>query len=228
MYCIKCGVKLQDGAAECPLCHTALVSPEESAKEDSYPDTLPPHDADSDLPAAVAMTALCVIAAAVVLAVCFRLYGQLRWGGYAVGGILLFYIVAILPRWFRHPRAEIFVPADHAAAALFVLFICARTGGRWFLRFALPVIAVSCLLLTALICLLKYVRRGRLFIFGGFFLLLGGYAMLIEFFEHITFGTQMFLWSLFPLAGFGAVGLFLLIAGMIRPLREALEKRFFF
>ena len=228
MYCVKCGVRLQDGAAECPLCHTAVRSPEDAAAEPSYPDSLPAHYSESDTPGAVAMTVLCAIAAAVVLVICFRLYGALRWGGYAVGGILLFYIIAILPRWFRRPRAEVFVPSDHAAAALYVLFICLRTGGRWFLSFALPLIVISCLLSTALICLLKYVRRGRLFIVGGFFLALGGFSMLIELFEHITFGTPMFLWSLYSLAGFGAVGLFLLIAGMIRPLRDALEKRFFF
>ena len=228
MYCVKCGVKLQDGAAECPLCHTAVRAPGDASAERSYPDSLPPHDRDSDLPAAVAMTVLCAIAAAVVLAVCFRLYGELRWGGYAVGGIALFYIIAVLPRWFRHPRAEVFVPSDHAAAALYALYVCLRTGGSWFLSFALPILAISCLLSTALICLLKYVRHGRLFIFGGFFLLLGACTMLIEFFEHIAFGTPMFLWSLFSLTGFGAVGLFLLVAAMIRPLREALEKRFFF
>ena len=228
MYCIKCGVKLQEGAAECPLCHTAVRSPENTAAEPSYPDSLPPQYSESDIRGAVALTVLCAIAAAVVLAVCFRVCGKLSWGGYAIGGIILFYVIAVLPRWFRHPRAEIFVPCGHAAAALYVLYICLRTGGHWFLDFALPVIAVSCLLFTALICLLKYVRRGRLFIVGGFFLALGCFSMLIEFFEHITFGTPMFLWSLFALAGCGAVGLFLLIAGMIRPMREALEKRFFF
>lgn len=228
MYCVKCGVRLQEGVSECPLCRTPVHIPDERPAQKNYPDSLPRHYDESGLPAAVAMTVVCAIAAAVVLAVCFKLYGQLRWGGYVVWGIALFYIVAVLPRWFRHPRGEIFVPCGHAAVALYVLYICLRTGGHWFLSFALPILAVSCLLTTALVCLLKYVRRGRLFIFGGFLLLLGGFTVLIEFFEHISFGLPMFRWSLFSLAGFGAMGLFLLIAGMIRPLRDTLEKRFFF
>ena len=61
-----------------------------------------------------------------------------------------------------------------------------------------------------------------------FFILFGGFTVLVEFFEHISFGTQMFLWSLFPLAGFGAAGLLLIIAGIIPPLRQAFAKRFFF
>lgn len=228
MYCVKCGVSLQEGAPECPLCHTPVRMPDDCPAEKTYPDSLPPQYRDSGLPGAVAMTVLCAIAVAVILVVCFRLYGKLRWGGYAVWGVLLFYVIAVLPRWFRHARAEIFVPVDHAAAALYVLYICLHTGGHWFLSFAFPVIGVSCLLSTAMVCLLKYVRRGRLFIFGGFLILLGGFTMLVEFFAHISFGAPMFRWSLFSLAGFGAAGLFLLVAGIIRPLRDALEKRFFF
>jgi hypothetical protein len=134
----------------------------------------------------------------------------------------------VLPRWFREPRGEVFVPIDHAAAALFVLYVCRKTGGHWFMSFALPVIVSSCLISTAMICLLKYVKGGRLFILGGFLLALGGFTVLVEFFEHLSFGGEMFRWSLYSLAGFGSVGLFLLIAGMIPSLRHGMRKRFFF
>ena len=89
-------------------------------------------------------------------------------------------------------------------------------------------ILAGCLLTTAMICLLKYVKGGRIFIFGGFLVLLGGYTVLVEFFEHLSFGTEMFRWSLYSLSGFGAAGLFLLIAGAIPPLRESIRRRFFF
>ena len=171
---------------------------------------------------------ICAIAVLVTLTVCFKLYGALNWGGYVVLGIALFYVVAVLPRWFRQPRGEVFVPVDHAAIALYMLYICLKTGGHWFLSFAFPVILASCALSTAMICLLKYVRGGRLFIFGGFLILLGGFTVLVEFFEHISFGTEMFRWSLYSLASFGAAGVFLLVAGMIPALRQGLEKRFFF
>lgn len=228
MYCVKCGVRLQDGVERCPLCDTPVWNPGEQTRETSYPDTLPKHHSESGMPLAIALTVVCAVVCAVVLTVCFRLYGQLRWGGYAIGGILLFYVFAILPCWFREPKGEIFVPVDHAAAALFLLYLCVRTGGRWFLSLALPVLLLSCVLVTGLICLLKYVRRGKYYIFSGFFLLLGGATVLVEFFEHLTFGTQMFAWSLYSLSVFAAVGVFLLLAGVIRPLRHALEKRFFF
>ncbi len=230
MYCVKCGVKLSDGAEKCPLCGTPVRIPPEtgSKKEKSYPDELPLHYREVKLPALFVATVLTVTAVAVILLVCFRAYGELRWGGFAAGGTALFYVIAVLPFWFRHPKAEIFVPADHAAAALYLLYVCLKTGGSWFLSFALPVTALSCVLSAAMICLLKYVRRGRLFIFGGFFILLGGFSAAVEFFERRAFGTVMFRWSLYPLTVFAAAGVFLLVAGMIRPMRSALEKRFFF
>ena len=228
MYCVKCGVRLQEGAGRCPLCATPVWNPEETTAEHGYPDTLPHAHRESDLPGAVAFTVICAIAVLVTLTVCFKLYGALNWGGYVVLGIALFYVVAVLPRWFRQPRGEVFVPVDHAAIALYMLYICLKTGGHWFLSFAFPVILASCALSTAMICLLKYVRGGRLFIFGGFLILLGGFTVLVEFFEHISFGTEMFRWSLYSLASFGAAGVFLLVAGMIPALRQGLEKRFFF
>ena len=228
MYCVKCGVKLQDGVKECPLCRTPVWNPEPAAAESGYPDHYPRTHRESTLPTAIALTVVCVTAALVILIVCLKLYGALNWGGYAIGGIALFYVVAVLPGWFERPRGEVFVPVDHAAAALLVLYICVRTGGSWFLGFAFPVILISCVLSTAVICLLKYVRGGRPYILGGFLLAVGGSTVLIELFEHLTFGTPMFHWSLYSLLGFGAVGLFLLLAGMIPALRQALKRRFFY
>ena len=93
MYCVKCGVKLQESVGSCPLCGTPVWNPEGSGAPvragNAYPETLPPRWRETTLPAAIALTVLCGIAAAVVLAICFRRYGALRWGGYAVGGILL-------------------------------------------------------------------------------------------------------------------------------------------
>ena len=228
MYCVKCGVRLQDGTENCPLCQTPVWNPESMELEQKFPDNLPKHHRESDLPGAVAMTVLSIIAVIVTIIVRFRLYGELHWGGFVVLGVVLFYVVAVLPRWFRSPRGEIFVPIDYTVAALYLLYICVKTGGNWFLSFALPVTLACCLLSTAMICLLKYVRGGRLFIFGGFLILLGGLTVLVEFFEHLSFGAPMFRWSLYSLSVFGVAGAFLLIAGMIPSMRQELERRFFF
>ena len=228
MYCVKCGVRLQDGTEKCPLCGTPVWNPDAEEKENRYSGNLPAHHNDSAIPAAAALTVITAIAAAVITIVCLKLYGHMAWGGYVVSSLALFYVIAVLPLWFHNPPAIVFLPVDFAAVALFLLVICLLSGGKWFLSFALPVTLLAGALTVALFCLIKYVKGGTLFILGGFLIMTGLYTVLIEFFEHLTFGTPMFLWSLYSLAACALAGIFLILSGVIRPLREMFRRRFFF
>ena len=228
MYCVKCGVKLAEGEQVCPLCHTPVWNPDELEKKPKYPDRLPQHYNEADIPGAVVLTVISLIIISVVISVCLGLYKKLSWGGYAVGGTILLYIIAVLPKWFRNPNPVIFVPVDHAAVALFLLYVSLVTGGNWFLSFALPVVLISCLISETVICLLKYQKKGRLFILAGFLITVGLCLVLVEFLEHITFHKAMFRWSQYAAGVLFIIGLFLLITALVRPLRRAVERRFFF
>jgi len=173
------------------------------------------------------LTALALLAAFITLRICLHIYGGIGWSGYSMLGIALFYIIVILPLWFHRPNPMVFVPVSHAAIAGYLLYICEKTGGHWFLSFAFPVVALSCLFITGFIALMKYIHGGRLFIIGGSIIFLGGLSILVEFFQHITFATQMFTWSLYVVSSCFAFGMFLILSALIRPLREYLERRFF-
>ncbi|MCR5088050.1 MAG: zinc ribbon domain-containing protein [Oscillospiraceae bacterium] len=228
MYCVKCGVRLQDGVKSCPLCGTPVWDPSPDGREPHYPsDYYPKHYSESLLPLAVILTAFTFVLIAATLIVCFNLYHSLSWGGYVVFGALLVYIVFVLPLWFRCANPLVFIPVCHAAAAGYVLYICLKTGGHWFLSFAMPMVLLSLFLTMALYCLLRYVKHGRYFIIGGFVIVLGGVTLLIEFFEHIAFGLAMFRWSPFSAGCCVLIGILILLVGTIRPLREEFDKRFF-
>ena len=228
MYCVKCGVRLDDSLDRCPLCGTPVWRPEEAQDQDrAFSSIFPEKHRNERLTAVAFLTAVALLAAFITLRICLRIYGGIGWSGYAMLGIALFYVIAILPLWFRRPNPMIFLPVDHAAVAGFLLYASWASGGHWFLSFVFPVTAMSCLLLTGFIALLRYVRGGRLFIIGGSVIVLGGLSMLVEFFQHITFGTKMFTWSLYVVSSCLAFGMFLILAGTIRPLREYLERRFF-
>ena len=228
MYCVKCGVRLQDGIKECPLCHTPVWDPGLPPAEPRYPEgALPKVTRESRMPLALVLTVLSVLAVAAVSTVCFKLYGSLRWGGYVVFGVALGYAIIVLPLWFDRYSPLVAIPVDHACTALFVLYACRASGGHWFLSFAFPLIGISLMLVLGLYVLLRYIRHGRHVIFGGFIIALGGATMLVEFFEHITFGHPMFRWSLYSAGTCLLLGVFLLLIGLIRPLREAMERRFF-
>lgn len=228
MYCVKCGVKLDDSLERCPLCGTPVWRPEEMPDPSrSFSGIYPQKQRNERLAIVSFLTVLSLLVSFIILRICLRLYGGIGWSGYVILGIALFYILFLLPLWFRNPNPVVFLPIGHLAVGGYLLYICLQTGGHWFLSFAFPVVGMSCLLLTALVALLKYVHGGRLFIIGGSIILTGGLSILVELFQHITFGSRMFTWSLYVVSTCFAFGMFLILAGTIRPLREYLERRFF-
>ena len=228
MYCVKCGVKLDDSLERCPLCGTPVWRPEETSDPSrSFSGIYPQKQRNERMAIVSFLTVLALLASFIVLRICLRLYSGIGWSGYVILGIALGYVLFLLPLWFRRPNPVVFLPIDHLAIGGYLLYICLETGGHWFLSFAFPVLGMSCLLLTALVALLKYVPGGRLFIIGGWIIAVGGLSILVELFQHITFSSRMFTWSLYVVSTCFAFGLFLILAGTIRPLREYLERRFF-
>ena len=231
MYCVYCGVKLQDGAGECPLCGTkVLYAPEgEPANRSPYSDRLPEEEKRHGRILAVWMVTAALAAACLsCLIVCLHRFGEAAWSGYVMTGTGLAWICLLLPLLFRRFRPMIFLPLDFACLAGFLLYICAKNGEHWFLSFAFPVTMIAGVLTLLGVALFRYIRQGRLRLLGLFLVLLGCSFMLVELFQHITFGTAMFDWSLYCVCAFGALGLFLFVATLIPPLHAHLRKTFFF
>ena len=110
----------------------------------------------------------------------------------------------------------------------FLLYVCLKNRENWFLSFAFPVTGIAGILTLLGVAIFRYIRQGRLRLLGLYLVLIGTSFMLIEFFQHITFGTPMWVWSLYCVCAFGALGLFLFIATLIPPLHAYLRKVFFF
>ena len=230
MYCIQCGVELAASEKSCPLCGTAVYHPELPAPsgEPTYPPRRPERRHINRQAPLSLITLFVVMLCLQLLLLDMRVGAGLRWSYYAAGALVTCYILAVLPIWFRRPNPVIFVPCDFATVMLYVLGVNELTGGDWFLSFAFPVIGILGLLTTTVITLCRYVRTGYFFIWGGAMMALGAYLVLLEMFIHITFPPlHHVFWSLYPLIGCVLLGAFLLLAGMCRPLREALEKKFF-
>ena len=231
MYCIKCGVELADSEKRCPLCGTPVFHPDLPRNL-----TEPPYPADrrirrEDVNRSGILFVLTVVAllpAILVLLCDWRINGTIVWSGYAAGAIGLLYVMIVLPLWFRHPNPVIFVPVDFAAIGLYLLYIDFATGGHWFLSFAFPVTGAIGLLVTAVVVLTRYLHSGRLYIYGGAFILAGGLAVLVEFLINLTFQLhETFFWSFYPLAAGVILGLMLIIIAICKPLRESLQRKFF-
>ena len=230
MYCINCGAKLADTEKLCPLCKTEVYHPaiERPEGDPLYPKDKYPQTKKNFKWPQVMLTAIFLIPLAIVLLCDLKFNSAITWSGYVIGALVFLYVCTVLPSWFKKPNPVIFVPCGFAAAAAFLLYICYTTGGKWFLTLALPVTGGFALIVTAVVTLLRYLKRGRLYIAGGATLATGAFMLPIEFLINLTFGFENFIgWSLYPLVTLFIIGALLLFFAICRPAREDIERRFF-
>lgn len=229
MYCVRCGVELADTESRCPLCGTVVYHPELQQKEGErlYPEKDRPQRGRSRwLP--IVLSAVALLAMLIVLLCNLQISGAVTWSGFVLGALILGYVIAVLPTWFSKPNPVIFVPCGFAATALYLLYISVITEGRWFLCFALPVTGGIGLIVTAVVTLLRYVKKGKLYIFGAASILLGIFVMVVEWLIHTVFyGGGMIGWSLYPLVVLAVLGGLLIFLAICRPARESMERKFF-
>lgn len=230
MYCISCGVKLADSEKKCPLCGLEVYHPKlpTVAGENMYPVNQYPEQTVS--PWGIRMLVLvCFLLPLLTVLLCdLPIHGRITWSGYAIGALVLLYVVAVLPLWFKKPNPVIFVPVDFAAVGVYLLYINFAVDGNWFLTFALPVTGFLALVVTAVVTLRRYVRRGRLYVYGGAVAVAGAFFPIMELLLYITFDSIGFFgWSFYPMAGLILFGGFLIFLGICRPAREMMERKFF-
>ena len=96
------------------------------------------------------------------------------------------------------------------------------------MSFALPITSALCLIVCALVTLLHYLRHGKLYVIGGFFILLGAWIALIELLLDLTFSLDFIGWSFYPLAVLFLVGALLIYLAINRSARAAFERKLFF
>lgn len=230
MYCIECGVKLGDGEKKCPLCHTAIYHPDYVNRPGKplYPQNKMPERASGSKALNGAVIILFLIPLFVCFAADLQLDRRLEWAGYVAGALLLVYTAFALPLWFRKPNPVILVPCNFAADGLFLLYINLATGGDWFLGFALPVTCGFGLIISAVVALLYYLRRGRLYIFGGALMALGIFMVPMELLMCGTFHLQFIGWSVLPLGVLILFGALLIYLAINTAAREILERKLFF
>lgn len=230
MYCVNCGVKLADTEKVCPLCGVAAYHPDitRPQAEPLYPSAAFPEQRVSPKGAKIMVTTLFLLPAIITFLSDFRMNGSVTWSGYVIGGLIVAYVACVLPFWFNKPNPVIFVPSFFAAVALYLLYISLYTKGYWFLSFAFPLTGGVALIVTTVVVLIRYVRKGMLYILGGATIALGLFIPLMEFLSYITFERINWLgWSYYPMVVFVMLGGMLIFLAICRPARESMERRFF-
>ena len=95
------------------------------------------------------------------------------------------------------------------------------------LLYEIPVKKLKKNKITQKLTLIKYVKKGKLFIFGGCLIALGAVMPVMEMLMNYTFQRKFVAWSVYPFAALVGVGLYLIFLGIYRPAREIMERKFF-
>lgn len=229
-YCVKCGVELASSEKSCPLCHTVVMHPEVKSGdgETLYPTFNHPKEKVSNGGLLFILTVI-YICPAIIVALCdLSINSAITWSGFVISALILAYVLFVLPIWFKKPNPVIFVPIDFATIGLFLFFINFHTDGKWFLTLALPITLAVCIIVTTVITLVKYVKKGYLYIFGGAVIATGCLTSLIELMINITFDiSRFYFWSLCSFIPCFLIGIALIVIAICKPLKESLKKKLF-
>ena len=230
MFCINCGVKLEDTEKKCPLCGTTVYHPDFKRETVAplYPENRIPRLKPNTKPLNGVIILLFLIPLFISLLSDWHVDHTLNWFGFVAGALVLGYIAFALPLWFSKPNPVIFLPCNFAAAILYLFYINWTTNGSWFWSFAFPVTGALGIIASAVTTLLYYLKKGRLYIAGGTCIALGLFMLLIEFLMNITFSVSFFGWSIYPLIVLVLLGGVLIYLAINHSAREMMERKLFF
>lgn len=230
MYCIHCGVKLGGAEKKCPLCGVVVFHPEIIREEGEplYPGQRYPAPQVNSRAAQIVVTTFVLMTALITLGIDWQVDGAVRWAGYVTGALFVGYVMFVLPFWFQKRNPVVFTPITFGAIGLYLWYINYAVDGDWFLRFAFPVTGYVAAVITAFVVLMRYLRRGRLYIVGGLFLAFGVFMPLLEFLIWLTFSPQQFgVWFMYPMIVLVLLGAMFIFLAVCRPARETMERKFF-
>ena len=235
-YCVHCGVELAASQKKCPLCGTPVVDPQNYGDINGKPPFPPYHvrtQQQVSRPSLVGLLTLIFLIPILLCIVCdANINHSITWSGYVVGAFLQLYISIAVPvllsaRPSKH-HAVLSIALDTIALLGLLRYIEWRTGGSWFLSFALPVTLLTGILLITLVLLARHTALSRLAIAAIAIVLLGVLCLVVELLLIFTFDlSHELVWSSYPLITCLLLGAVLFFIDRNQPLKEKLIQKFF-
>lgn len=142
-YCVNCGVELEKGCNECPLCDTPVINPMELQPQKeklAYPEIIkiPKSTRNRFLVFVVSMVLL--IPNLVLVAIDIFFWGS-GISAFIFGATLLLWIIALFPMLWKKPLPLILLQIDAIALIAYLnLFRMADNSSHWFEGVAMPIV----------------------------------------------------------------------------------------
>ncbi len=229
-YCVNCGVRLNEDAAVCPLCHTPAWHPEE--EHTPAPPYFPTKPAVVEPVSRRALGAVLTSMLASVSLCCGAINLLFptahAWALYVIGAAVLLWIWFVLPLFA--PGIPVFfrLTMDVAVIGVYLLLIAAgENGWDWFKALVLPILAVACVDVFLLSFLLRGGRRSILTTSALSIGAAGFFALGVEFFlDRYLRGAWRPTWSLIVVVICAGLIIPLVIIRRVPALRDEVRRRF--
>lgn len=230
-YCVNCGVELDKTARSCPLCHTPVYNPREPVDQSS-PRPFPPERGEVPLASKWALAILISAMLASVAICCGLLNLFLRarhiWSLYVIGAAAMLWIFLVPPLMHRGLSPVVQAAIDTMAVGGYILLIALDLNGmHWYLRLALPIIALLGAILLFLVLVLRDHQRSILSTIALIIGSMGIFAIGIELLADLYFHSQWSpSWSLVVLIITVAMDIPLVVVRRVPSLRDEVRRRF--
>ena len=230
-YCVNCGVELDATAEVCPLCQTPVCNPRQPVDRKG-PMPFPKERGEVSLASRWEVAILISAMFASVAVCCGLLNLFLRtshiWSLYVIGAAVMLWVFIVPPLMWRGMPAPVVAVSDVAAVGLYLLLIALELDGLdWYLRLALPIVALLGVIVLTLVILLRDHRRSILssiaLIIGAAGLFIVGLELLGDLYIHGSWGPS---WSLVVLIVTAALEIPLMVVRRVPGLREEVRRRF--
>jgi len=98
MYCIRCGVEMEDGEKQCPLCGTTVVHPDFTGrvKDEMYPSGKLPTAARRSKIWQIILAVAFALAVTIVVLCDLQINHAVSWSGYVIGALVVGYMLPVL------------------------------------------------------------------------------------------------------------------------------------
>ncbi|NBJ92834.1 DUF6320 domain-containing protein [Parablautia muri] len=232
-YCVNCGVELEPSLTECPLCNTPVINPKElyqTKKTSPYPKAKGQVDVVKRKDLAILTSTVLIATSLSCLLLNLFVFPNSLWSLFIIGACLVLFVLVFPAVIYTKLPIYISLLFDGVAVGFYLYMITFNTASnKWFIRLALPIVALVTILVEIFTLLLRsfpvFFLTTALYFFAEIAFLCVGIELLIA---HYLDAPLKLVWSAIVLTVCGVIEVVLLTILSRSRLRDAMRRRLHF
>lgn len=232
-YCVNCGVELEPSLKTCPLCHTPVVNPNELHKlmaPSPYPTEKGKVDVVKRKDLGILTSIVLIATSLSCLLLNWFVFSGSPWSLFIIGACLVLFVLVFPAVIYTKLPIYISLLFDGVAVGIYLFLITFNTkGDEWFWNLALPIVALTTILVEIFTLLIRSFSVSfltiSLYVFAETALLCLAIELLIR---HYSGSPLQLTWSAIVLTVCSVIIVLLITLLSIRRLRDAVRRRFHF